>query len=499
MELQFNKQSLDCLRPVAAQVHNEEQTQEVRLPDALPDIGKVLAAWGQALIRGKEWRRGGMTVSGGVMVWILYAPEDGSEPRSLETWIPFQMKWDFPETDRDGTILAACLVKSVDARSVSARKLMVRVGISCMGEALTPGQEDLFSPDQVPEDVELLMQSYPVRLPREAGETTFTLEEELTLPASCPVPEKIIRCCLQTELTEQKVMAGKVVFRGAAILHLLYRGEEGQLKAWDFEIPFSQFADLEGNYQQDPEARVIPAVTSLELELGEEKQLRLKAGLTGQYVVYDHPVVEVVEDAYSPRRTVTPRLRPLALPMVLDDRRETLHLEKTLEMPGSQVVDLAFWPDHPTQRRNGDLVELEVSGTFQMLCYDEEGKLRGETARQEETWSLPADENSRVSAISWPSGTPQGTMGGGSASLRGDVRVDTVTMADHGLPMVTALELGELTEPDPARPSLILRRAGTERLWDLAKGSGSTVETIRRANSLTEDPEPGKILLIPVS
>ena len=54
------------------------------------------------------------------------------------------------------------------------------------------------------------------------------------------------------------------------------------------------------------------------------------------------------------------------------------------------------------------------------------------------------------------------------------------------------------TAPDPQRPSLVLRRAGGESLWDMAKKSGSTVAAIRSANKLTEEPKPGQILLIPV-
>ena len=48
------------------------------------------------------------------------------------------------------------------------------------------------------------------------------------------------------------------------------------------------------------------------------------------------------------------------------------------------------------------------------------------------------------------------------------------------------------------RPSLILRRAGEDGLWSLAKDTGSTLDAIRRANNLQNDPDPNQILLIPV-
>ena len=64
--------------------------------------------------------------------------------------------------------------------------------------------------------------------------------------------------------------------------------------------------------------------------------------------------------------------------------------------------------------------------------------------------------------------------------------------------MVSSLELGEMKEPDPKRPSLILKRAGKKCLWDLAKESGSTVKLIQEANDLQGEPEEERMLLIPV-
>ena len=70
--------------------------------------------------------------------------------------------------------------------------------------------------------------------------------------------------------------------------------------------------------------------------------------------------------------------------------------------------------------------------------------------------------------------------------------------AEQEFPMITALELGELQEPDQNRPSLILRRCGTDSLWELAKASGSTVAAIREANGLAGEPVAEQMLLIPV-
>ena len=64
--------------------------------------------------------------------------------------------------------------------------------------------------------------------------------------------------------------------------------------------------------------------------------------------------------------------------------------------------------------------------------------------------------------------------------------------------MVSALELGECAEPDPMRPSLVVKRSGADSIWSLAKACGSTVEAILEANGLEEAPKDDRLLLIPV-
>ena len=73
------------------------------------------------------------------------------------------------------------------------------------------------------------------------------------------------------------------------------------------------------------------------------------------------------------------------------------------------------------------------------------------------------------------------------------------TSAEQGLPAATGLALGDFKEPDPGRPSLVLRRVGQNTLWEIAKQTGSTMEAIVKANALEGDPDPSQMLLIPIA
>ena len=155
MEIQFDSIEVQCLQPVVRQSQNLEETQELRVGDGMPDIGRILGAWGQVLLRGKEWRTGQLGASCGALVWVLYVPEDGGDIQMVETWMPIQARWDFADPGKEGKLRIQCLLRSVDARSISARKLMVRVGVSVSCDAEIQGKLQIPQPQDTP-DIYLL-------------------------------------------------------------------------------------------------------------------------------------------------------------------------------------------------------------------------------------------------------------------------------------------------------------------------------------------------------
>lgn len=300
-------------------------------------------------------------------------------------------------------------------------------------------------------------------------------------------------------VTDKKVLANKVVFRGDGKLHILYRSTEGQLYSWDFSIPFSQYAQLDGEHSTDAQADLLLMPTSVELELDDESHLRLKCSVTAQYLVSDKQMLELTEDAYSPSRETQLQIQQLELPVVLDSRRETVYLEQTVPGEANVVTDVRFLPDFPRQRRGEAGVELTVSGTCQVLYYGEDGALQSGTARWENQQTLGADENSQISVQPILQEEPQAAAGAGAMTAKWELPLEVTAFADQSLPMVTGLELGEPRKLDPNRPSLILCRAGEQRLWDIAKASNATLDAIRQANDLAGEPAPNQILLIPIA
>lgn len=497
MELPFAKTVCRHWRQKLYTLVSQEETQELKLPESMPDVGRIIASWGQTVLRGKDWRTGGAGISGGVLVWVLYAPEGGGTLQRLESWIPFQTRVDFPEDGDSGVLRVECVLRNVDARNLSGRKIVLRAGIGLLVQALEPGEIELPDAADIPADVEQLRRSYPVELIRETGEKNFLLEEELDLPSGMAQPEQLIYYRLDPELLDRKVLGSKAVFRGTGHLHVLLMDREEKLRGCDFDVPFAQYTDLEGEYEESADLSVLCSLTSLEAELTEEGSIRLKCAMTGQYVIEDVTMIELLEDAYSPCRSVEVQREEVAVPAWVDSRQELFSLSQSFPAEDTAVVDQVFYPDLPVIKRQPDGASMEYGGTFQTVTESGDGSYAGKALHDtgSTSWKTACD----TVPFSIPRGQASCRREGRDWRVETQVVLDLRSLSEKPMEAVSGLRLGEAGSPDPDRPSVIIRRMGDrESLWELAKDCGSTVGAIRRMNALEGEPEQEQLLLIPV-
>ena len=496
MQLQWDRTQIPAMGTLVQGVQNQEQTLEVRLGEDMPDIGYIICGWGQPLLRGKEWHADGIGVSGGIMVWILYGPEDGSAPRCVEGWLPFQLKWNLPPTERDGTICCDIRLRGVDARVLSARKMMLRAQISALGEALVPTEVEYVSCGETPQHIQLDKRTYPVLLRAEAGEVAIVVDEDIPVPGVRPM--KIISCTLESKLTEQKVVGSRVIFRGECSIHLNYFGEEGEIHSCDLRAPFAQYAQLDRDYDKQTAVEALIAVSSLEPELTEEG-LRLKCTLVCQYKILEQHRIEAVQDAYSTKHEIELTLHSATIPTVLDQRTERRSIQQTGPGEMGQIIDTCLYMEQPVMRRNGNNVDMLLPGSVQVLSRDANGAYHGNTIRFADQWSLYAEDHTALQWIAAAMDRPRALSGGEGIEVQCDLELQLCATAYQTIPQIGEIRVGQEKQMSRERPSMILRRPGDASLWELAKQYGSTVEQIRQANGLEDGIPKDKMLLIPIA
>lgn len=497
MELPFEKTVCRYWKQKLYTLLKTEETQELKIPESMPEVGRIISSWSQVILRGKEWRDRQAVINGGIMLWVLYAPEDGGALQHLESWVPFQLRTDLPEDGPDGVIRVEAFSGGVDARAVSSRRILVRAGANLLVQALEPEELEVSVPGQFPEDLELKQENYPFRLTREAGEKTFLMDEEVNLPAGMPKPEQLVYYQLSPEILEQKVLGSKAAFRGIGNLHVLFVDTEGRLTGTDCQIPFAQYVDLDGEYESEAQVSCQLCVTSMELDILPDGALHLKCGLVSQHTIQSVETLTLLSDCYSPCRDVETERQLISVPAWLDHQHRSVSIQSSLPAEGKACVDLTFYATAPAIAKRGSAVEVELGGTFQAVTMDGDGAYA--SVQQKTLENIRMESECETVCFNHRQGNPTCRAEGGSWRTDTRLMVDLNSLCARPMELVTGITVGEIGRPDPERPSVIIRsRRGCESLWELAKRCGSTVGAIRRMNKLEGEPEEDRLLLIPV-
>ena len=499
MEILFHKSVCTYLKTLTAQTKSQELTQEIRIPDSMPDVGRVLGCWGQIVIRGKEWSNNRANISGGIMVAYLYSPEDGTEPRSADTWIPFQESWEFDDALRDGALYVSAMLKSLDIRCISARKLIVRSTVRIYGEAMVQGEASLYLPENQIENVELLQNAYPTEIPVEIGEKQFQLNEVLPLPSGNPSIKKIICSKTKLEISESRVMTNKLVFRGNANLSLLYLDDGGTLHKCQLRQAFSQLADLDDEYENDATAQIYPVLTGLDVECTDDGQVQFKSSIAAQFVVYERKWITIVEDAYSNNRKVEVHTEEIKIPARLDVYREQIEIRGQLHEPCSEIHDVDSECCIDEVYNEADLQNLSVCCQFQLVCQDENDMVSGAQVKCSERVAIGSDIDNQIRPVIYSVGDTITERTTNGMNVIQTVVLEAEILKEQVFNVITGLVVEEKEQQNTECPSIILKRVENQRIWDIAKECKSTVSKIKEANNMDADELlKDQILLIPV-
>lgn len=501
MELLFQTRLMRYLAHSLHELRSQEETAEVIVPDSCPDVARAAYACASVIVRGKECRTGSILISGGIRASALCVPEDASGARTLEAYMPFTMRIEHPSVTERTQVFLNAFVRQVDARLVNSRKILFRVDLVCAADGYEPKEETLYTLQNAPAGLELKKQTYPVTLPAETAEKSFSISEELELPQGKVFAASV--CAYQTwpEITDSKVVGNKAVFKGNLCFRLLYLSGDGSVNTWEQQIPFSQYSELTRDYEEAPLCVSI-LVTAAELELradSDGRQMTLRVGLTAQCLVSCTEEMELIEDAYAVNGTLELEWKQYDLDCRLD--RQTLRddLRAGVECDASSIIDCMVYPDAPYLERTDDGLRIQAPVQIKLLYLDSNGELQGASDKAEAGCQTALCENAKCIASASSCGasaqiTPDG------AQVRAEIAFDLCCSAVQDLHTLCGGTLTEAAAKDPERPSVVLRRCRMrESVWDVAKQYGTAVQAVMDANAIQGDmAEEGQMLLIPM-
>lgn len=504
MDLALNKFPMEGYACPLETVLYQEETQESIVPDACPDIARVVCTEAHAQLNRKETLEGKLECGGNIRLTVVYLPEGQEGPRRLELTIPFRCSA-AGAVSPGSPAVASVRVTAAETRVLNPRKVLCRVELATCCQVWSPREEMLCLPGETQElSLEQRVEELETYTAVAVAEKSFAFTDDVVLPASHPPVAELLGHRLELRCGEAKVIGGKLIFKGEALLQCRYATAEGALALGRWELPFSQLLELEGVDEEG----------SCEVELAERESQVLLTGdeegrtfsvhmeLLAQAVVRQNRTVRLFADAYSTTHDLAVERQSLTLTQLWEDSGVNQLCREVLETgEGARQVEDCSVTLGPCQfRREEQEGVMAVQARACVLYTDEAGQLRAIERSLEVSARVALPGRGECRCRCALAGEVQAVAASGGIELRFPVRFAYLTTVPHTLETVTALQAEERGEEEP-QPSVRLRLAQKgEDLWDIAKACSAARSDILAANDLPDpDHLEGTLLLIPKS
>ena len=510
MELHLSHERIDHVRSVLNTSVIQEETMEMIVPDALPDILRIICVDAMVLVRSKDTDAGRVSVSGVAAATVIYAPDGAGCVRRIVIDIPFTISAAESEITHASKVIARVSVVNADASMINPRKFVVRASIcaelACYNDAELSVCSDIESNEEA--GIEILKESLAVGVPVDVREKPFVISDELAIPNSSPQIGEILGSRAVVTAEEARVVGNKVIFRGNVGISLLYSpADGGELCSAELASEFSQIMEFE-NVSEECEFELVLMLTGSYIEAGgtegtDGRQISAELHVVAQCVAIEKKVIPFVSDIYSTRFDLRQNVSELAFENKDSAIRVNSVFRGTLETQDdvSRVISVNAAAGAVESAAENGVMTMKAPLFVKCIYTDGGGRIQSASGKFEAEATGDVRGGCRYAINASCGREVYGAPSRNGIELR--VPVDfsiTGTMPVRVSP-VSEISYDEDTAIDTSKiPSLIISKAvNGDTLWKLAKKHHSTTALILSANGLEneEEVEAGQMLIVP--
>ena len=475
------------------------------VPDTMSDMAEVILDSGIIQLEPVKVQRERITVRGKLDFHVLYRKEEGGL-QALGGSIPFEEAINVPDLDEKDYVSVSWQIEDLNTEMIHSRKLGIKAIVTLEAKA-----ESLYDTEAAVdvrgEDDEIHLQVRRERIPAAAialrRKDTYRLKQDITLPGSKPVIERMLWTEMKLAGCQAKPLDGQIHLEGTLMVFALYEGGESGMVQWVEEsIPFSGEVEMQG-----AAADMIPVIglklIHRDLEEkpdydGEMRDLCVDAVIELDVRLYEEQELELLQDLYATNREIVLDTGEAVFDQILTRNFGKCRVAEKVEMETDPRV-LQICHSSGSVKLDGVEVRenaLAVDGVLEVkLLY-----LTDEDARpvQAETRLVPFHYEAEAPGITEDSiwylepGLEQLTAvmaGGGQAELRGVITLDLFVLQPEARQIILQAQVHPVdTEKMKAMPGIVgyLVQPG-DSLWDVAKRFHTTEKSILEANELPGD------------
>lgn len=477
------------------------------LPEYCPDVATVLKCHMTATVQSRQQSGDRFMVDGTVLLNVMYLDEERRCVRTCEFSQPFSTAFSLPPLSPQSFFTLHVHNDYVNCRAVGPRRLDIHGAFSIQLTVKSAVEKSLITAVQG-DGVHTRRVMLTHTVPAAFQEKSFTVNEVMELSGDHRPAEAVLYTAVTPIVNECKVLLNKAIVKGILRVYVLYLidAQNGATDVAQAEIPFSQIVDMDGLCEEwvcDADAVLTASDVRVDAsQSGEAVRLAVTAKVLCSLYGWRFEHVETVCDAYSshcPLTTETQYVQVKKLHGILRDEQVVRH---TCELPADDIQEiLGLWcaPLSASMTNETDRALLEGRLTWCMLVQDSRGEVS--YFERAEPFSLTYTDGG------WDAvpdvqvcRTEYQTIGGGKMEMRTTLSITRRYESTAENTVLSAVHADEAAAYPIDRAALkIVYAERGESLWDIARRSRTSVETIMEENHLTGDVlAADAMLLIPL-
>lgn len=499
---------------------------DFNVPDAKPDLSSLITARGNIHIT--EERNGGSRyyVKGELRYQILYLTEEQEQPFEVLTGeIPFEEGIHMEEEcDREGIHVHAVL-EDLSASMIHSRKYSVKslLRLNLTGNRLV--EEEGTVQVQGDDSVQARYEEVGLSTVAVCKKETYRYRESVLLSSGKPEMERLLYSCLELRNVEFRMLQDAFQMKGEMNLFVIYEGEsDGTRMAipYEQELPLSANVAISGITED-----MIPnihwklgdyTVTPQSDNDGEERILEIEAPIDFTVLAYEEQEIELLRDLYSTEKKLKPICKESICERLCVKNHGKLRMSDRIRVQEGMpriVRDLHTCGDVKVDVITVEDGGLKVEGVADLCIFYQTGDSRkpisvllSQLPFQEklEVPDMKAEPEEGVDGYFYeilPSIDQIATvlLDAEEIEVKIAISLDTLVMQERKECFLVDVEETPFTEEEllsqPAVSCYFVQKG--DRLWDIAKAHGVSLERIRLYNEGTvSEPLPAgsRLLLV---
>lgn len=506
MSLELKKQSVKTGKRICKNSFDERIEQDITLPDYCADIKKILRCSIIPGLHTVSLSGEKATAKGTAVIRVLYLAE-GDKADAFEKSIDLTASVNLKDVPAGSVVTAKSTVDFVNCRATSQRKLSISGGITtafyCFG-----GEDEEYAVRSDISSVQVKTEKLATENHLGFFEKTFDMGETVVLNGEHKPMGKIACCTYRCEAGQNKLSSGKLLIKGELVADISYlcEGADNELSVVTHKMPVSQIVDvrdLPDGALCDVRLRVNQLLCNIKADSsGSNRLLELSARVSAFIHAREKKEIEVITDCYCTDFETEEVFEAPGFDCLVREISENRQAKCELELPSAakEICFVKCLGITDNVKYSKDSADGDCSALVLIMYLDESGVPccceKNLDFDFSYTIAKKCDEPYGKIDIE-PMSLSASLNGRDKAELMLDYSVSGKIYCCFDKKVLRSLTVCEDKPKKEKGAALTLYFAEVgERLWDIAREHGTTVDIIMQENGLKKDTVEEKSMLM---